>query len=176
MNLLPETARVQSQTAMAPQAIGTAVVLACCLGVWILNFFYWHQIQHLQYEYTAHFQPVQVKLQAHNAEMAQRTQYMRRVQTGMKSDTNWPAILVALSDSKPQGITVKTIKADKKQLQISLAASSQAAVREWKDRLQKGAWFSQAQIRKWQTSAKGNTAELDLLLSHENTSADTKDN
>ena len=118
--------------------------------------------------------PVQSEIHTHNTRMKKKEKkeysYCR-----IQGRPHWQAMLVCLADTKPAGITVKRILAERGTLKIDISSRQQSAVREWKEKLQNSPWFSKAYIRKWQMKGNENTAELHLLLYHEDTSKPKKD-
>ena len=77
--------------------------------------------------------------------------------------------------NKPADITVKKIAAERDNLQIEISSRQQSALQEWKEKLQKSSWVSKAYIRKWQKKGRENTAELHIVLHHEDKPVSQKD-
>ena len=173
INLLPETEKTHNESRSVFLTIFLYFAIVGVLTVWILNFLYIYEIQTMKQRFDQTLLPVQSEIQVHNTRMKKRKERVQLLQdTG---GPHWQAMLVCLADTKPAGITVKRILAERGTLKIDISSRQQSAVREWKEKLQNSPWFSKAYIRKWQMKGNENTAELHLLLYHEDTSKPKKD-
>ena len=173
INLLPASEKAGDRRKAVLYRILLFSAIAGILAAWIMSFLYIYEIQTMKQRFEQSLQPVQSEIQAHNIKMKKRKEIVQLLQ--YKGESYWPAMLVCLADTKPADITVKKIVAERDNLQIEISSRQQSALQEWKEKLQKSSWVSIAYIRKWQKKGRENTAELHIVLHHEDKPVSQKD-
>lgn len=176
MNLLPKEDRKEQKEASGKKlslffflSVSTAICLVVLTGI----FYVWLQEQK-QY-YHDQLQPVLVQLQGHNEAIDRRQEKADHIRQVMEKNTNWPGVLVALAETKPQDVCVRSLTGEKKGFCLTVTCPQNGSLQQWQQRLKQTGWFPRMTLGKVKRPATGPLEmDLHLTISNEHTTPISK--
>lgn len=120
--------------------------------------------------YNEELMPFQEKIIAFNNDITKTKKQAALIKKSIEFNIYWPAILVSLSESKPDNLSVQNLQAKKNKLKICAETTNISTAKDWQENLKKMGMFNAINITKVKHNTKGRVSfELEIEYSGKDT-------
>lgn len=138
-NLIPDAQRHSWQTRLAglPLGILSGLLFSISIGAVAAGMIFSSLAAEEKQRYQDQAFPVQKQIIRQNTIEKKLQQTVKQMEEHQKEYISWSAVLVMLSDTKPPGVMVERLTAQKQNLILSGYTGSQGAEQKWRDTLRR---------------------------------------
>lgn len=97
--------------------------------------------------------PLEQRLQEHNREETQLKQYYEHVKAAQEGRLHWTAILTALADTKPEGMSVQSVQGKGRNVTIVAQGTSFEDAKAWQQKLRRTENVETVQLKNMKQSS-----------------------
>ena len=125
-------------------------------------------VKEKQAYYEEVIEPTQRRIHTYNEMEKRKTEQAKVLQAMMESHRNWPGLLVALTESKPDDVIVVSSQSSQQGIHLQVQAKEARSLQTWQGKLRKSPFFSNVTLGKIRKDpVKGHEGIVQLEMQHD---------